>query len=161
MENITNNITFKTAITNADFIDAKDLFIQYAQSLDIDLGFQGFDHELAIIGIQYNKPSGAVLLAYKDDLAVGCAGIRHFDKGISELKRMFVRPEYRQCKIGRHLMAMAVDAAVALGYESIRLDTLSYMKNALGLYRSLGFYEIPAYRFNPAGDAIYMEKRLS
>ena len=161
MEDIINHITFKPAVTGADFSDAICLSLQYAQSLDIDLGFQGFDHELTNISIQYNKPTGAILLAYKDDLAVGCAGIRQFDKRIAELKRMFVQPEYRRYKIGRHLMEMAIDAAIGSGYESIRLDTLSYMKNAIGLYRSFGFYEIPTYRFNPADDAIYMEKRLS
>ncbi|MCC6286672.1 MAG: GNAT family N-acetyltransferase [Chitinophagaceae bacterium] len=155
-----HNITFKIAAADNEFSDAKNLFLQYAQSLDIDLSFQGFENELTIIATQYNKPTGAVLLAYKDDVAIGCAGIRQFDKDVAELKRMFVQPQYRQFKIGKHLMEMAIDAAKVLGYKSIRLDTLPHMTNALNLYRSFGFYEIQAYRFNPREDAVYMEKLL-
>ncbi len=155
-----NEFIFKIAGTDQEFNEAKNLFLQYAQSIDIDLGFQGFDNELNIIDEQYNKPSGALLLAYKDDRAVGCVGIRQLDKETAELKRMFVQPEYRQFKIGKKLLELAIKAAKDLKYKAIRLDTLPTMTVALNLYRSFGFYEVEAYRFNPVNDAVYMEKKL-
>jgi ribosomal protein S18 acetylase RimI-like enzyme len=155
-----NNIVFKIANTEQEFNDAKNLFQQYAQSLDIDLSFQNFNDELKTIGIQYKKPAGALLLAYKDDLAVGCAGIRQLDKDTAELKRMFVQPEYRQFKIGKKLLELAIDIARNLGYKRIRLDTLPTMTKAQSLYRSSGFYEIDAYRFNPVEETVFMEKKL-
>lgn len=160
MENIINDIIFKIAVTPNEYNDARNLFLQYAQSLDVDLGFQGFNEELKIIDIQYNKPEGAVLLAYNNEIAIGCAGIRKFDKDVAELKRMFIKPEYRHLKMGKKLMGLAIDAAKDFGYKSIRLDTLPHMISALSIYRSFGFYEIPAYRYNPVADAIYMEKQL-
>lgn len=159
--NITADIILKTAETNKSFEDAKNLFLQYAQSLNIDLRFQGFEEELNTLHIQYNKPAGAILLAYKDGLAIGCAGIRKFEDSVAELKRMFVQPEHRQLKIGKQLMALAIDIAKDLGYKSLRLDTLPHMTSALNIYRSFGFYEISAYRYNPINNTIYMERQLT
>lgn len=157
---VQDDISYKIAVSTEDFNDGKRLFLQYAQSIDIDLGFQGFDKELEIIHQQYNKPSGALLLAYAGELPVGCAAIRPIDEEHAELKRMFVQPEYRQYKIGRKLMELIIEKAAALQYKYIRLDTLPTMTSALGLYRSFGFYEIPPYRFNPVEGAVYMEKKL-
>ena len=154
------SIVYKVASTVDEFNNGKILFQQYASSLDIDLSFQGFGEELNSIMSQYNKPKGALLLAYKDDLAVGCAGIRPLEQDIAELKRMFVRPEFRQFNIGKKLLMLAIDIAADLNYKAIRLDTLPTMTIALSLYRSSGFYEIGAYRFNPIEGAIYMERKL-
>jgi len=69
------DVLFKTATINKEFEDGKSLFQQYANSLDLDLGFQDFSNELKLINKQYNKPKGALLLAYKDNIAIGCAGV--------------------------------------------------------------------------------------
>src|SRR4030095_6330714 len=98
------DIIFKVANTNQEFEDGKNLFQQYANSLEVDLNFQDFSNELKKIDQQYNKPKGALLLAYKNNVVIGCAGIRELDKGIAELKRMFVQAEYRKYKIGRKLL---------------------------------------------------------
>ena len=154
------DISYKVASTSPEFEDGKNLFQQYANSLSIDLSFQDFTKELKTIDIQYNKPKGVLLLAYKENITVGCAGIRELDIDTAELKRMFVRTEYRRYKIGQKLLELSLDIAKVLNYSKIRLDTLPDMASAQNLYRAFGFYEIPSYRFNPIKGTVYMEKNL-
>jgi putative acetyltransferase len=155
------DVLFKTATTNKEFENGQHLFQQYANSLDLDLGFQDFSNEIKLINKQYNKPKGALLLVYKNNIAVGCAGIRALDKDTAELKRMYVQPAYRKYKIGARLLELAIEIARDLNYKSIRLDTLLTMTRAQDLYRSFGFYEIPSYRFNPVSGTVFMEKKLT
>ncbi len=154
------HITYKIAHAAKDFEDGEKLFQEYAKSLSIDLSFQDFASELKTIEKQYNKPRGALMLAYNEELAVGCAGIRELDNEIAELKRMFVQQEYRGCQIGQTLLNMAIDTAIEIGYKKIRLDTLPDMTKAQNLYKEMGFYTIPAYRLNPIKETVYMEKNL-
>ncbi|HYH16621.1 MAG TPA: GNAT family N-acetyltransferase [Flavisolibacter sp.] len=153
-------IVLKVADTAEAFEEGARLFQQYIDFLGLDLSFQGFAAELKTINQQYNKPTGALLLAYKDSRPIGCVGIRALATGTAELKRMFVQPDYQGHKIGQRLLEQILDLAKSLRYQYIRLDTLSYMENALKLYHAYGFYEIPPYRFNPIAGAIYMEKKL-
>lgn len=151
---------FCIAKTTSEFDDARNLYQQYAASLNIDLSFQDFDAELRALEVQYSAPKGAVVLVYKEETPIGCVGIRENAAGIAELKRMFVLPDYRQYKIGKKLLNIALETASALGYTFIRLDTLPSMTPAINLYRSVGFYDIAPYRFNPVEGAVYMEKKL-
>ncbi|MBS1555917.1 MAG: GNAT family N-acetyltransferase [Bacteroidetes bacterium] len=144
-----------------DFHLAKSLFQQYANSLSFNLCFQDFENELKQLHVQYNKPTGALILAFQGETAIGCVGVRQFDNGVAELKRMFVLPDYRKSKIGQRLLEEALKAADELGYQKIRLDTLQDMVAARSLYRQNGFYEITPYRHNPIAGAIYMEKVLN
>lgn len=153
-------IRFGLAHTPDEFEDARNLYKQYANSLDIDLSFQNFDTELDTLEKQYSTPNGAIVLAYKDETPIGCVGIRAHAPGIAELKRMYVHPEYRRYKIGMKLLNLALETATELKYTFIRLDTLPSMIPAINLYRSVGFYDIPPYRFNPIDGAVYMEKKL-
>jgi len=155
------DISYKIANTSQEFEDGKNLFQQYANSLNIDLSFQDFAYELKTIEKQYGKPGGALLLAYKEKIAIGCVGIKKLDKETAELKRMFVRTEYRKNRIGRKLLELSIDIAKELNYRKIRLDTLLSMTQAQNLYRIFGFYDIPSYRFNPIKGAIYMEKKIA
>lgn len=148
------------ADSSAHFEEAKKLFREYATSLPIDLCFQGFDEELETVHIQYGPPSGALVLAYANERAVGCAGVRSKGEGIAELKRMYVMPELRGRQLGRLLLERSLLAARDLGYQKIRLDTLASMTGARRLYEFFGFEVIPAYYSNPHADAIYMEKVL-
>jgi putative acetyltransferase len=157
---IKNEITYRLATTDDEFEAGKRLFREYVASLGVDLSFQDFDNELMVIAEQYNKPSGALLLVYDKGSAIGCAGIRKTDHEIAELKRMYVRDDYRGYGIGVQLLERGLEIARELGYRKIRLDTLSSMEKAQALYRSFGFYEIPSYRFNPLEGTIYMEKQL-
>jgi len=159
MKNATE-VTLKIATTSKEFADAEQLFREYAGSLEIDLAFQDFAKELTIIGVQYNKPAGALILAYIDSLAVGCAAVRKLDDETAELKRMYVQPQFRGLKIAQKLLELSFDIATELRYKKIRLDTIPSMKSAQKLYLSNGFYIIEPYRFNPVEGAIYMERRL-
>jgi ribosomal protein S18 acetylase RimI-like enzyme len=149
-----------TAGSDAHFEDGKMLFREYAASLPIDLAFQRFEEELEAVQEQYGPPSGALVLAYAGERAVGCAGVRSKGEGIAELKRMYVQPEFRGHQLGRLLLERSVSIARDLGYERLRLDTLASMTGARRLYESFGFETIPAYYANPHEDAIYMEKAL-
>ena len=154
-------IDYRIANTNEDFESGKKLFEEYAHSLNVDLSFQNFSKELGDINQQYYQPSGGLLLAFCDDLPVGCAGIRRLGTETAELKRMYVKDDYRGLKIGVELLQRSIDLAKTLKYKKLRLDTLASMNKAQQLYHSFGFYEIPAYRYNPLAGTIYMEKDLS
>ncbi|MDD5571536.1 MAG: GNAT family N-acetyltransferase [Bacteroidales bacterium] len=154
------DILYKIAETNQEFEDGKELFRQYADSLKIDLSFQDFSNELKTINQQYNKPKGALILAYKEGKAVGCVGIRELETDIVELKRMYVLPECRGNNIGQKLLELCIDTAKKLNYSKMRLDTLPDMTKAQNIYRAFGFCEIPAYRYNPVEGTVYMEKNL-
>jgi GNAT superfamily N-acetyltransferase len=154
--NTNNTFTGKKAETTTDFENGKRLFLQYIQSLDFELSFQDVDRELKEIAIEYNYPTGALLLIYDGSQAIACAGVRKIDTHIAELKRMFVDAAYRGHQLGRQLLQMAIDEARQLGYRSIRLDTVPQMHAAIRLYKAAGFHEIEPYRFNPMPGAIFM-----
>src|SRR5689334_14915310 len=159
-ESISENIVFRTARKEDEFLDGRNLFVQYANSLEVDLSFQDFQHELLNIDKQYSQPKGALLLAYRDGIAIACAGVRELDKDIAELKRMFVEPGHRKFRVGRKLLELAIDMAKRLDYRFMRVDTLPTMIKAQKLYRSFGFYEIAPYRFNPVEGTVFMEIKL-
>lgn len=154
------NFTLKKGETATDFDNGKRLFKQYIQSLDFELTFQDVDRELAEIAVEYNAPTGVLLLVYDGDKAIACGGVRKIDSTTAELKRMFVDPAYRGHQLGQQLLQMALAASKQLGYSSIRLDTVPQMRSAIKLYESAGFREIDPYRFNPMPGAIFMEKEL-
>ena len=153
-------ITYQIAGTLEEFESGKKLFEEYALSLNVDLSFQNFSKELETIQNQYGKPEGALLLACDGEAFVGCSGVRKLDQGTAELKRMYVKDEYRGYHIGINLLQRSLELAKELGYKRIRLDTLENMTKAQQLYSSFGFYEITPYRFNPLSGTIYMEKQL-
>lgn len=158
--NVIMNITLQKAATTREFEHGKQLFIRYIRSLDFELTFQDVDRELQQIAAEYNHPTGVLLLAYDGEKAIACAGIRKIDATTAELKRMFVDPGYRGRQLGQQLLQMAIEEAKALGYQSIRLDTVPTMQSAIKLYQSAGFHPIDPYRFNPIPGAIFMEKKL-
>lgn len=139
---------------------ARELFIEYAESLNIDLSFQDFEQELKWLPIPYCLPRGCLLLAYYDDKLAGCVGLRKLDDESCEMKRLYVRPEFRRQKIGSELAKSIINVAVQIGYRYMRLDTLPFMKEAIKLYDSLGFKEIPPYCYNPIENAKFFELEL-
>ena len=148
------------ASTASQLAEAKALIVAYAAEVGVDLGFQGYEEELARFPGEFSPPSGAVLLALEGTDPVGVVALRRFHGPVAEMKRLYVRPRARSHGIGRALGKAVVEKAAALGYERIRLDTLPTMAAAIELYASLGFKEIPAYRFNPFAGARYMELAL-
>jgi ribosomal protein S18 acetylase RimI-like enzyme len=135
------------------------LFEEYAASLGVDLGFQDFDRELADLPGEYVPPAGRVLLALAPEPA-GCVALRPFEPHLCEMKRLYVRPAFRGTGLGRQLAEAIVAAGLEAGYQRMRLDTLPTMAAARGLYESLGFVEIEAYRPNPVHGTTYFELPL-
>jgi ribosomal protein S18 acetylase RimI-like enzyme len=133
------------------------LFVEYAASLGFDLGFQDFERELISLPGDYAPPEGCLFLALCGQEAAGCVALHRFSAGICEMKRLYVRPAYRGLRIGRILSEAVVDEARQIGYTRMRLDTVPGMHRAQELYRSLGFQEIEAYRYNPIPGTRYME----
>jgi putative acetyltransferase len=140
---------------------ARELFLEYAQSLGFSLCFQSFDQELASLPGHYAPPEGRLLLAqYAGELA-GCAALHRLEPGICEMKRLYLRPQFRGMKLGRVLVDSIIAESRHIGYQRMRLDTVEpVMKDAVAMYRKIGFYEIAPYCANPIEGALYMELSL-
>jgi carbonic anhydrase len=139
---------------------ARELFLEYAAALGVDLCFQGFDDELAGLPGAYTRPGGRLVVAKVDGAAVGCVALRPLNGGACEMKRLYVRPEARGLGVGRALAVAAIDAAREEGYERMRLDTLPQMVEAQPLYASLGFREIEPYYDSPVPGTRFLELTL-
>jgi putative acetyltransferase len=139
----------------------RELFLEYANSLSFNLCFQSFDKELAGLPGEYVFPGGTLLLALADDQVAGCVALHKLQEGICEMKRLYVRPQFRGTGIGSQLVRSVIESAISLGYLRMRLDTVvAEMQDAVKMYRRLGFVEIAPYRENPMASALYMELDL-
>lgn len=136
------------------------LFAEYTDSLDFDLGFQNFEEELANLPGDYVRPTGCLLLAIYKGQTVGCVGLRKLSDGVCEMKRLYVREQFRGLGLGRALAEAVIDESRKIGYNNMRLDTVPSMDAARTLYVSLGFKQTSSYRYNPIEGAVFMELRL-
>ncbi len=145
-----------------DVAVAAELFREYADWLAFPLDFQNFDEELATLPGKYASPAGRLLLAQCDGRIAGCGAFRPLSVDICEMKRVYVRPEFRGRRVGHAVIQRLIEDARDVGYKFMRLDTIpEKMPDANRIYRALGFYEIPAYyHTNPHANALYLEIML-
>ena len=155
------SLTFAQAESPARIAQARELFLEYAQSLGFSLCFQNFDKELAELPGDYAPPEGRLLLAEYENQLAGCVALHKLEPGICEMKRLYLRPQFRGKGRGRALAHRMIADARRIGYDRMRLDTVEpVMKDAVAMYRKLGFKEIAPYRANPIAGAMYMELNL-
>jgi ribosomal protein S18 acetylase RimI-like enzyme len=148
-------------VTARDIDNVRQLFREYADSLDFDLDFQDFEDEMRCLPGDYAPPIGRLIVAMKVDEMVGCVALRRITDRICEMKRLYTKPYVRGTGVGRCLVRAIIDAAHRIGYEKMRLDTVPSMQAARRLYASVGFEEIEPYRYNPIGGATFMELDLT
>ena len=147
--------------SSAQIAVVRELFLEYANSLGFSLCFQSFDQELASLPGDYAPPDGRLLLATSNGYPAACVALHKLAPEICEMKRLYVRPQFRGKGFGRELAERVVAEARQIGYKKIRLDTVEpVMTTAVAMYRKLGFREIDPYRPNPIAGALYMELQL-
>jgi putative acetyltransferase len=158
---VVKSFSFSQAETPAQLAQARELFLEYAQSLGFSLCFQNFDKELAGLPGDYAPPDGRLLLAEYEGQVAGCIALHKLADGICEMKRLYLRPQFRGKGLGRELADRIIAEARQIGYDSMRLDTVEpVMKDAVAMYRRIGFHEIAPYCTNPIPGALYMELQL-
>lgn len=144
--------------------ETRQIFREYARSLQVDLQFQGFEAELLALPGDYAEPHGLLLLATVDGEVAGCGAFRPMAEcdypNACEMKRLYVRPAFRRFGLGRQLAEALLDRATEAGYASMLLDTLDEMEAARELYARLGFDEVPPYYYNPLPGAHYLKADL-
>jgi ribosomal protein S18 acetylase RimI-like enzyme len=145
------------ATAREDLARVRDLFLEYAGSLGFDLSFQDFERELEELPGEYAQPRGCLLVAVEDGEAAGCVALRDLGNCVAELKRLYVRQQFRGSGLRKLLTLRIIEEARKRGYARIRLDTVPLMTPAIALYRSLGFKPIAPYRFNPIEGALFLE----
>ncbi|ABM35539.1 GNAT family N-acetyltransferase [Polaromonas naphthalenivorans] len=157
-------IQFITPDSPDQLAATRQIFLEYAKQLGVDLCFQNFEAELADLPGEYGEPGGALMLALVDGEIAGCCGLRALDSAdypnAAEMKRLYVRKAFRRFGLGRQLAEAALDAARMAGYHCVLLDTLDDMESARALYAELGFVDIPPYYHNPIPGAHYLKADL-
>ena len=157
-----DEITIIDATVPERILAARNLFVEYQRWLNFSLCFQGFDKELAELPGKYAPPKGRLYIAEYDGGTAGCIALRPMEEeGMCEMKRLYVKDEFRGKGIGRMLAEKILADAQQIGYSVMRLDTLQRMETARLLYTKLGFKVIPAYYDNPMEEVVYMELHLT
>jgi len=159
-------VTLVQARSAEEIAAARALFQEYGASLGFSLCFQSFDQELAQLPGSYAPPLGRLLLALDPSengsaKYAGCVALHPLAETICEMKRLYVRPEFRGRGLGQELIQAIIATAKEIGYHRMRLDTVPGMMDAaIKMYRGIGFREIPPYTHNPVRGAIFMELEL-
>jgi putative acetyltransferase len=142
-------IVIINAVERDDIEVARQMFREYQESLGVDLSFQNFSAELDALPGTYAPPRGRLLLARDSGVVMGCAALRPLTVDTCEMKRLYVRPDYRALGLGRQMVDRLIDEARLIGYSEMFLDTLPTMTGAQRMYERFGFKDVPPYRHNP------------
>ncbi len=154
-------LTIKQVETPEEVESTRQLFEEYVNGLGVSLCFQNYDKEVAELPGEYVPPMGRLYLATEDADVAGCIALRKLEDDLCEMKRLYVRPEFRARLLGRTLVDRIIEDARSIGYKRMRLDTLpGKMDQAIAMYRSLGFKQIDRYYNNPYDSALFMELEL-
>ncbi|NOT49006.1 MAG: GNAT family N-acetyltransferase [Acidobacteria bacterium] len=149
------------ARSETDLETVRTLFREYESWLDLDLCFQGFEDELRTLPGKYGSPDGRLFIARVNGEPAGCVAMRKIENGVCEMKRLYVRTEFRGLGVGNLLIEKLIKTARTAGYSKIRLDTYPLkMSKAVKLYESHGFRSIPPYYANPHKNVVFMELAL-
>ena len=147
--------------------EIRELFLEYTQMLvDNDSRFaeylvlQNYDDEFAHLEHKYGKPAGRLYVAHCDGALAGCIALRKLDEHTCELKRLYVRPQFRGRHFGKMLTEKIIADAKEIGYSALYLDTLPFLKTAIKMYRDMGFYDIPCYNNSPIDDTVFLKLDL-
>jgi putative acetyltransferase len=154
-------MTIRPATLPDDIPAVRELFREYAAGLGFSLCFQNFGVELANLPGAYAPPTGRLLVAEVDGELVGCVALRPQATGVCELKRLYIRPDYRGKGLGRQLIDVLLAEAVAAGYREAVFDTLDTMTAALAIYRTLGFQPTEPYSCHPVAGSLCFRKTLT
>lgn len=150
----------RQAVTQDDIAMARQLFEEYAASLNFSLCFQNFDEELNGLPGDYAPPEGALLLAYSSENVAGCVALRALEADVCEMKRLYVKPAFRGVGLGKKLVDAIIAEGRKRGYSAMRLDSAPMQERAQELYRKVGFVDIASYNSNPMDGVCYMELSL-
>lgn len=137
------------------------LLIERDASFKKYLDLQNYAEEIDHLDGKYGLPYGRVYLLYCDRKPAGCIGLRKIDDQSCEMKRLYIRPEFRGKRLGEILVERIIGDAREIGYSHMLLDTLPFLQSALRLYKKFGFYEIESYNNSPMKNSIYMKLDLS
>jgi ribosomal protein S18 acetylase RimI-like enzyme len=154
-----NDYEIRLAYSELD--NVKILFQEYVDALGVNLEFQHYDDEINSLPGKYALPDGRIYVLYYRSQLAGCIALRRLSEDSCEIKRLFVRPEYRGLKLGKKLTLQIINDAKELKYKEIYLDTLYSLESALKMYKKLGFHEIPAYYNNPLENVIYLKMQVN
>jgi GNAT superfamily N-acetyltransferase len=149
------------AETEEQIQQTRQLFREYEAWFGLSLCFQNFNEEVTNLPGQYATPEGRLYLALVDGKMAGCIALRKLEEGVCEMKRLFVKEDFRGQKIGAALIEKLIEEARSIGYKKMRLDTYPpKMAKAVNLYESYGFREISPYYHNPPGETLFLELDL-
>ena len=142
------------------FSEYTNLLIAGDSSFREYLDIQHYDEEIQHPESKYGLPGGRLYLAYCNEKLAGCIGLKKIDDKNCEMKRLYVREQFRGQQIGNQLILKIIADAKEIGYSHMLLDTLPFLKTALHLYRKYGFYETESYNDSPMDTSIFMRLDL-
>lgn len=142
------------------FSEYTDMLIENDSSFQQYLELQNYDEEIKHLEVKYGMPDGRLYVVYCDGKLAGCIGLRKIDDQNCEMKRLYVRPQFRGKKIGNLLIEKIIADVKAIGYSYMLLDTLPFLQSAIHMYKKCGFYEIESYNDSPMDTSIYMKLDL-
>lgn len=156
-------ISIREASSSADVESIRILLREYAGHLNASVGAEhicmdSYEDELAGLPGSYTPPAGALLLALDDSEPAGCGALKPLSptrvldsaEVACEMKRLWVRPQFRGRGVGRKLAMALLRCARKQGYTAMYLDTIpAAMQNANRIYTSLGFEQVERYGVNP------------